>query len=440
MSKERSVKVRLLGGLSLAVIAGTPGSALAQDLPQTTGFEIRRLNDMVDLQREQLEQQERALRQQQERIEALERAFLGVRSPGQAGYVPAVTAPAYPAEHQAANVQNAQAGDAVGEPPDPAEVMRELEDIAGLREVGGVLTPPGSLVFEPSIEYEQTSTNRFFFNGVQIADVVLVGDLEVSDADRDAITAAAAFRTGITSRSELEVRVPFVYRDDRVTQSTIGGSSTSTTSELDNANIGDVEVTGRYQLNSGTGGWPIFIGNLRVKTTTGEGPFDIDRDASGIETELSTGSGFWAVEPSVTWIFPTDPAVFYGNFSYLWNIEDDVDETITADRRIGDVDPGDVFGFAFGMGYSLNEKTSFSVGYEHKFVFETDQDITDTSGGTPITNTVSSEEFDVGTLSFGFSYALNNRTSLNLTLQTGVTEDAPDVRMLLRVPIRFDVF
>ena len=426
-----------MGGLGVAVAAGTPGMAWAQDLPQTTGFEIRRLNDIVDLQRQQLDQQERALQRQQERIEALERAFLGVQSPRQAGYVPAVTAPAYPAEHRANAIQNAQAAEPVGEPPDPTEVLRELEDIAGLREVGGVLTPPGTVVFEPSIEYEQTSTNRFFFNGVQIADVVLVGDIQVSDADRDAITAVAAARTGITNRSEVEVRVPFVYRDDRVTQTGTGLPSDGLVNDIDNANIGDVEVTGRYQLNSGGDGWPIFIGNLRVKSTTGEGPFDIDRNASGIETELSTGSGFWAVEPSLTWIYPTDPAVFYGNISYLWNIEDDVDEVVGGER-ISDVDPGDVFGIAFGMGYSLNERTSFSVGYEHKFVFETDQVLTNTT--TSARRTESSEEFDVGSLSFGYSYAISDRTSLNLTLQTGVTEDAPDVRMLLRVPIKFDVF
>ena len=431
MAVQQNLRGCLLGGLGLAVTVGAPGLAQAQDLPQTTDFEIRRLNDMVDLQRQQIDQQERALARQQQRIEALEQAFLGIRSPQQAGYVPAVTAPAYPAEHQAAAIQNAQGSDEpVGEPPDPEEVLREIEDIAGLREAGGVLTRPGTLIFEPSIEYEQTGTNRFFFNGVQIAETVLVGNIEVTDADRDSITAVAALRTGITNRSEVELRVPFVYRDDTVTQQVIGATS-STTSDLDNANIGDVEISGRYQLNSGAGGLPIFIGNLRVKTPTGEGPFDISRDASGIETELSTGSGFWAVEPGITWIFPSDPAVFYGSASYLWNIEQNVDENIGG-TQFNDVDPGDVFGLSFGMGIALNERSSFSIGYEHNFIFETRQE---TSAGT-----LKSEEFDVGTLNFGYSYALTEDTSLNLTFQTGVTADAPDIRMVLRVPISFDIF
>ncbi len=431
MTVQQSLKRCLLGGLGLAVTVGAPDLARSQDLPETTDFEIRRLNDIVDLQRQQLDQQEQALAEQRQRIEALERAFLGVQSPRQAGYIPAVTAPAYPAERQAAAIQQAQSADEpVGEPPDPEEILQEIEDIAGLREAGGVLTRPGTLIFEPSIEYEQTGTNRFFFNGVQIAETVLVGNIEVTDADRDSITAVAALRTGITNRSEVEVRVPFVYRDDTVTQQVIG-AMTSTTSDLDNANIGDVEISGRYQLNDGAGGLPIFIGNLRVKTPTGEGPFDISRDSSGIETELSTGSGFWAVEPGITWIFPSDPAVFYGSASYLWNVEQDVDENIGG-TQFNDVDPGDVFGLSFGMGIALNERASFSIGYEHNFIFETTQE---TSAGT-----LRSEEFDVGTLNFGYSYALTERTSLNLTFQAGVTEDAPDIRMVLRVPISFDVF
>lgn len=436
MTALNALKRNLLGGLCLVVVGGMPALVRGQELPQTTDFEIRRLNDVVDLQRQQIEQQEQALRDQRRRLEALERAFLGPPSMQQATFTPAITAPVYPAERRAAearvDAQTAQAdGESVGEPRNSDERLRAIEDIAGLREVGGVLTKPGTLVFEPSIEYEQSSTNRFFFSGVQVADVVLIGDIQVSDADRDSVTAVAVLRTGVTDRSEVDIRVPYVYRDDRVTQTGTGLPADGQVSDLDNADLGDIEIAGRYQFNSGSDGLPIFIGNLRVKAPTGVGPFDLDRNASGIPIELSTGSGFWGVEPSVTWIFPTDPAVFYGNFSYLWNIEDDVDENVGG-SLVTNVDPGDVFGIAFGMGYSLNERTSFSVGYDHKFVFETDQVIDGTS--------FSSEEFDVGSLSFGYSYALSDSTSLNLTLQTGVTEDAPDVRMLLRVPIKFDIF
>jgi hypothetical protein len=36
-----------------------------------------------------------------------------------------------------------------------------------------------------------------------------------------------------------------------------------------------------------------------------------------VETQLPTGTGFWAFEPSVTVIYPTDPAVLYTTLNYL---------------------------------------------------------------------------------------------------------------------------
>lgn len=81
------------------------------------------------------------------------------------------------------------------------------------------------------------------------------------------------------------------------------------------------------------------------------------------------------------------------------------------------------------MGLAINERTSFSIGYQHSFVMETSQEIDGT--------TVDSDSFDVGALNLGFSYALSDRTSVNLSTQIGVTEDAPDVVLTLRVPTAF---
>jgi len=43
----------------------------------------------------------------------------------------------------------------------------------------------------------------------------------------------------------------------------------------------------------------------------------------------------------------------------------------------------------------------------------------------------------IGTLNLGTSYRLSNRTMLNLSLNLGVTEEAPDVQVVLRVPMSF---
>ncbi|MNO07217.1 hypothetical protein D3C81_2293180 [compost metagenome] len=48
-----------------------------------------------------------------------------------------------------------------------------------------------------------------------------------------------------------------------------------------------------------------------------------------------------------------------------------------------------------------------------------------------------SKSLQVGALTFGLSYRVTERFSLNGNFEFGVTEDAPDMRFVLRAPILF---
>ena len=420
------IRSLLAGGVSLLAL-DMAGTAAAQDL----AAELETLRALVEQQQQLIQQQSVVIASQETRLRALE-AQAG-RPPGviraSLSEPPAtVSQPTAGAVAQTQQQQTPQpAPSPAGEPPRQADV--EIAEGAGLR---SVLTPPGRLVVEPSVEFEQTSTNVFFFNGVEVVETILVGDVEITDADRDTITSRVSMRTGLTNRSEIEVSVPFIYRDDRVSSEVItAGGGGATVNDLSAFDIGDVEVTGRYQINDGNDDWPIFIGNLRFKTNTGQGPFDIDRDEDGVETELTTGSGFLALQPSLSFIYPVDPAVFFGSASYTYNISRDVDTRIGG-AQIGRVDPGDTVGLSFGVGYALNDRTSISMSYEHNFI----------SGTTTESNGVDVEgqSFDIGSLNLGSSLRLNDRMRLNLGLRAGLTEDAPDVAVTARLPIIFDLF
>ena len=150
------------------------------------------------------------------------------------------------------------------------------------------------------------------------------------------------------------------------------GTPTDLVRDSDGSGLGDVEAAIRYQIN-GRGPGPYWVANLRVKSRTGEDPFEVDRERLSVPdqdgnqvligevfTEQPTGSGFRAVQPSLSWVYPTDPAVLFGSVSYLWNLERDVG------GDFGKIDPGDVIGVNFGLGFAINERTSFSLGYDHK--------------------------------------------------------------------------
>lgn len=430
----------LVGSVSLLTL-GIGEGASARDIEA----ELDALRALVEQQQDLIERQSTVIFAQEARLAALESQF----GPTRQAVPVSLTDPAWSVEPAPRSVTVDPISGLVAQtttqptgpqPPAPqtvpsatGEQPEAVEDVVipGAAGIRGVLTPPGTLVVEPQIEFEQTSTDVFFFNGVEVVETVLVGDVEITDSDRDTITSRLSMRTGITNRSEIEVSVPFVYRDDQISSEVVTAGGGSSESELSARNIGDVEVTGRYQINSGDEFWPIFVANLRFKTDTGRGPFNIARDEDGVETELTTGSGFFALQPSLSFIYPVDPAVFFGSASYTYNIPRDVDETIGT-STIGRVDPGDVFGFSVGVGYALNDRVSLSMSYEHSFI----------SAGTTETNgiDVEGESFDIGALNLGGSLRITDYMRLNVGVRTGITEDAPDVAVIARLPITFDLF
>jgi hypothetical protein len=314
-------------------------------------------------------------------------------------------------------------GKPVGEPPPPVRTPPQLE---ALPDNVGVLTPASTLVIEPSFEYANFSTNRLVFRGVEIITGVQIGLIEASDVDRNTLIATLAGRVGVTDRLELELRVPYFYRNDEIFTLAQRDNTITRTTHLEGHDIGDIEVSGRYQLTSGRNGSPIWIANLRYKSNTGKSPFEVGRDAFGVASELPTGSGFWGIEPGVTFLAPSDPAVIFANLGYLYHAPDEVNRRING-VFIGEVDPGDSINASLGFGFAVNPRFSFSMGYRHNYIFQTESELGETRQ--------SSDDFHAGALQFGMSYRLNNRTSLNANFDFGVTEDAPDVRIVLRVPL-----
>lgn len=313
----------------------------------------------------------------------------------------------------------------VGEAP-PEET--QVATVDALPEGQNALLGAGRLVIEPSFEYSRSSSNRFVFRGVEIVTGIQIGLIEANDSARDTLSSSLAIRYALTDRLEIEGRVPYIYRSDRVTTVSQNSSTTTQTFELQGSELGDIEMSARYQLNRGRNGAPIFVAGARVKSDTGLGPFDLNRDAQGVSTELATGSGFWAAQGSLSVMYPTDPAVLFANLSYMYNAPRDIDRTYGA-VTVGNVDPGDSIGFGFGFGFSLNPRFSYSLGYSHSYVLPTETELNNI--------TTESTELQVGSLQLGLSFRATERLTLATSVDVGVTEDAPDVRLSFRTPFRW---
>ena len=340
-----------------------------------------------------------------------------------------------PASQQA----DTQAPQRVGQAP---ESDSRPPEVAQIFDQPGVLTPKGKMVLEPALQYGYSANDRVALVGYTIIPAILIGLIDVRQVKTTTAVATLTGRYGLSRRMEVEAKLPYVYiHSDTVSREIFTGSAQDRVFNARGSGMGDVEVTGRYQLNRGAADKPFYIAWLRYKSRTGRDLFEVVTDCvtrcvanttgTGLPLDLPTGSGFNALQPGVTWLYPSDPVVFFGSLSYLHNFKrSDVSRRVLGGQTefLGDIKAGDILGFNLGMGLALNEKAAISIGYDQSIVDKTEQDGEEVAGAVRTT---------LGTLLLGGTYRFSDRMSLNVALGVGVTRDTPDVTFTARLPINF---
>jgi len=410
-------------------------AAYSQDVPvsppQASSAHIERLQQQLSEQARQIELLKRSVAEQETRQRELQRALNQASGPGSAAQAAPSPAPANPA------ADTGQRAVQVGVAP-AQDVQRPA--VAPLFDQPGILTPKGAFVLEPSLQYVYSSSNRVALVGYTIIPALLIGLVDVREVKRNSVTGALTTRYGLTNRLEVEARLPYVYRSDStISREIFTGSASERAFSSSGRSMGDVEVAARYQLNQGSASMPYFIGSLRFKSRTGKDPFEVVTDCvtrcvgnttgTGLPLDLPTGSGFYSLQPGITWLFPSDPVVFFGGLSYTHNFERrNVSRQVLDGQQefIGTVKPGGIVGVNFGMGLALNDKSSLSMGFDLNSVGRTRQN------GQPVAASVRTQ---LATLLLGYSYRYSDKTSLSLTVGAGLTRDTPDLTVNLRIPM-----
>ncbi|WP_334179452.1 transporter [Pseudoxanthomonas sp.] len=354
-------------------------------------------------------------------------------------YTGTQAAQAAQAQTAPATAGDAQAPQRVGQAP---ESDSRPPEVAQIFDQPGVLTPKGKLVLEPAIQYGYSANDRVALVGYTIIPAILIGLIDVRQVKTTTAVATLTGRYGLSKRMELEAKLPYVYlHSDTVSREIFTGSAQDRVFNARGSGLGDVELTGRYQLNRGGADKPFYIAWLRYKSRTGRDLFDVTTDCvtrcvanttgTGLPLDLPTGSGFNAVQPGVTWLYPSDPVVFFGSLSYLHNFKrSDVSRRVLGGQTefLGDIKAGDILGFNLGMGLALNEKAAISLGYDTSIVGKTKQNGEEVAGAVRTT---------LGTLLLGGTYRFSDRMSLNVALGVGITRDTPDMTFTARLPINF---
>lgn len=413
--KRTSWKSRACLGAGTMLLAAQFGHAAAA--PQQADIDALRkqlAEQKVQLEAElkKLEQHKQALQETRRSIEAMQ-LELGM-----------------PVEIDPIKVSQADQSMYRGRGPDSAERMDNVLDAVNLFAEPSIMTPKGTFVFDPYLQYVYNSSDRLSVIGFSVLNAVLIGKIDVSQSNRTNWIANLGGRYGVTNRFEVEARVPYIYRTDDTLARRID-IDPSFGDELVSTNgngLGDIELAARYQLNAPRDDGAFYIAGMRFKARNGKDIYEVEYDPlTNLPTELATGSGFYSLQPSLSGVLPSDPVVFFGGVNYTWNIKRDINERVGSED-IGEIDPGDSIGLNFGMGLSLNERSSFSVSYEHTWIGKS------TFEGQEPANAL---DVQLGTLQTTFAYRLNKSANLNLTVGAGLTEDTPDTTMTLRIPIKF---
>lgn len=275
------------------------------------------------------------------------------------------------------------------------DAERALE--RSLTQDGAVLLRQGAFEIEPSLTYTRSEDST---PGL----VAFDGNLFTGEIERNAnnIAADLAMRWGLPWESQLEIGIPYRWRDiDTVTS--IGFVPTSSTDQS-GSGLGDFRV-GLAKTLLREGLWrPDLVGRLTWDTATGE----------ELDNNISLGGGFHELQASLTAIKRQDPIAFVGGLSYGYTFKN------------GQIQPAPIVGANFGSYVALSPETSLRFLLSAAYQGET------TLSGRAIAGS----DRTIGSLVIGGSTLIAPGTLLNLSAGIGLTDDADDFSLSLSLPIR----
>ncbi|HEY5801655.1 MAG TPA: acetate kinase, partial [Burkholderiaceae bacterium] len=253
-------------GISLLMLHSAAHAQQAGETPAQTSERLKIMQQQLSVQEAMLDQLKRELAEQRKRLLELETAASPAVLATTRGMGGANTQTNAAAQTQNSAAQQAKAavagapGGAVGK---PRENNGKPPEVAPLFEQPGVLTPKGTFVIEPSVQFGYSSSNRVALVGYTVIPALLIGLVDVREIKRNTATAALTARTGVTNRLEAEIKAPYVYRSDStVSRELFTGTAVERVFQTSGKDLGDVEVAARYQLNDGGVDKPFYVAGL----------------------------------------------------------------------------------------------------------------------------------------------------------------------------------
>jgi hypothetical protein len=299
------------------------------------------------------------------------------------------------------------------------------------------------LSLELGLTYTHFDNAQLNLSGFLALDSIFLGLISLDQITSDVYIADATVRYGLTDRLQFDVNVPYLYRHSNFQSGGAGGDA-SGLEEVDvtGDGLGDINFGVSYRAMRETVRRPDVVLNARVKAPTGKHPWGVELvEVEGslgnlkVPQRLSFGSGVWGASFGVSVLKTIDPMVVFGSVTYFRNFRKHFDDLEEADfNQPGDVKVGDAIQFGAGVAYALNDRSSLSMSFTQRVVRRTKL-YRDCNGCAR--ETVVGSQANVGSVNLGANFALTDRLAIITNVGIGMTQDAPDMTLSLRVPYRF---
>jgi hypothetical protein len=377
----------------------------------------------------------RRLREIDIRVQALQARLTGKLAPGAAlpGTQPAT--PAHPAETETYAGNQAEAKRSI-------KPQRAVEDV--LQQEHALFNRP--LTLEAGITYGHYDRRQLTLNGFLALDAIFLGNIAVEGVKSDSLTYHFAARYGISPRLTLNLDVPFIERWTNYQKGGAGGAAAALAEENthDPPHLGDVSASANFRLFAETPSRPDVVLTAGVIAPTGRAPYGtdvrvIERDDDdfirfAVPSRQATGNGVWAVSVGASAVKTMDPAIVFASIGYQHSFLRSFGDIDTSPDTItpGKVRLGDTFTFGAGVAFAFNDRTSMSLSFVDRIVREARIKI-DGEDSQPVIGSLG----NIGTLNLGVTYAMSKHATWVALLGIGLTPDAPDFTLDVKVPYQF---
>lgn len=297
---------------------------------------------------------------------------------------------------------------------------------------------------ETGLTYTRYDRRQLVLSGFLALDAIFLGNIDLQQTKSNQWTFDVTGRYGLSDRFSTDFNIPLVYRNNTYFEGGAGGGGATQLSEYEASKgpgLGDISVGGYYQFFKETGSWPDIVGSLRIKAPTGEHPYGIkiiNPDPTNgnfaVPKDLPTGNGVWTTSLGLSFLKTTDPAVLFANVGYNYNFKrsfSDISSTLGV-RTPGEIKLGDSFQWGAGLALALNERTSLSLSFAQLISRASKTKQQGANWQKAVGSEANSAVFNVG-----LTHTLTDRLAIIGNLGVGLTPDAPDFSVGIKLPYTF---